>query len=79
MIEITRNDGFACNRILVRRALGWLWAIHEHNIPIQGAQTVEQIAGIAGALEFSPRPNRSMIEIEVLIDRESKDAPKRRR
>ncbi|MEM9629566.1 MAG: aldo/keto reductase, partial [Pseudomonadota bacterium] len=69
----------ADGRTLVQGALGWLWAKQEHNIPIPGARTVEQINGIAGALDFGPLPNGSMIEIEKLIEREPEDAPERER
>ncbi|MEM8950552.1 MAG: aldo/keto reductase [Pseudomonadota bacterium] len=78
-LDAVRDLLTADGRTLVQGALGWLWAKQEHNIPIPGARTVEQINGIAGALDFGPLPNGSMIEIEKLIEREPEDAPERER
>jgi len=56
-------------RSLVQGALGWLWAKGEHNIPIPGARTEEQITGLASALEYGPLPPNVMVEIETLMPR----------
>ena len=78
-LDAVRDLLTADGRTLVQGALSWLWAKYEHNIPIPGARTVEQINGIAGALAFGPLPERSMIEIEKLVEREPDDAPERER
>ena len=62
-------------RSLVQGALGWLWAKGQHNIPIPGARTEEQITGIAKALEFGALPHSAMQEIERLIPRPKNMAP----
>lgn len=66
-------------RSLVQGALGWLWAKGGANIPIPGARTVEQIQGIAGALDFGALSQHVMREIESLIEREPEDMPDRER
>ena len=58
-------------RSLTQGALCWLWAKGGENIPIPGARTVDQIEGIAGALEFGALPKGVMTQIETLIARES--------
>ncbi|MFV2053162.1 aldo/keto reductase [Aliiroseovarius sp. YM-037] len=67
--ELLTVDG----RSLVQGAIGWLWAKNGKNIPIPGARTVEQIEGIAGALDFGALPKGVVVEIDGLIgqDREA--------
>ena len=67
-------------RTPVQGALGWLWARGSHNIPIPGARTVDQIEGLAAALEFGELPASTMAEIDSVIVRDSKiDAEDRAR
>ncbi len=48
-------------------ALAWLWAKSANNIPIPGARTVEQVEGLAAAIEFGPLPSITMHEIAGLV------------
>lgn len=57
-------------RTPVQGALAWLWGRSPLNIPIPGARTVEQIEGLAAAVELGPLPNPIMLEIESLVERE---------
>ena len=66
-------------RSLTQGALCWLWAKTGNSIPIPGARTVDQIEGIAGALEFGALPEDVMTQIEALIDREPVGAPDKAR
>lgn len=66
-------------RTSVQGALGWLWAKGGHNLPVPGARNVEQVRGLAGALEFGPLPEGVMVEIERLLPPEDHDAPERER
>ncbi|MDW3223945.1 MAG: aldo/keto reductase [Paracoccaceae bacterium] len=56
-------------RSLVQGSIGWLWAKGQTNLPIPGARSVEQIEGIAGALEFGALPDDIMAQIDSLIPR----------
>lgn len=76
-LEAIRDCLTVGGRSLPQGALCWLWAKSDTNIPIPGARTVEQIEGIAGALEFGPLPDSAMNEIESLISREPADSPDR--
>jgi aryl-alcohol dehydrogenase-like predicted oxidoreductase len=69
--DLLTTDG----RSLVQGAIAWLWAKSDCNIPIPGARTVDQIEGIAGALEFGPLPKDIMRQIDINIDREPADIP----
>ena len=71
--DLLTSDG----RTLIQGALGWLWAKGDHIIPIPGARTVEQITGLASALDHGPLPQGVMDEIETLIERDPPDAPER--
>ncbi len=57
-------------RTAVQGALGWLWAKSESNIPIPGARTVEQVEGLAAAIDLGALPAHTMHEIEALVGRE---------
>ncbi len=65
-------------RTLVQGALGWIWGQANSNIPIPGARTEDQIAGIAEALSFGALPGPVINEIETLIERnlEQPDRPR---
>ena len=78
-LDLVRDLLQTGGRSLTQGALGWLWARAENSIPIPGARTVDQIEGIAGALQFGPLPEEAMTEIEALIDREPAGAPDRER
>lgn len=54
-------------RTTVQGALAWLWAKSPHNIPIPGARTVEQVEGLAAAVEFGPLPDSTVEEIAALV------------
>ena len=73
--ELLTTDG----RSLVQGALGWIWGRNPRNVPVPGARTVEQIEGIAGALDRGPLPPDVMARIEDLIEREPEDTPDRPR
>ena len=73
--ELLTTDG----RSLVQGALGWIWGRNPRNIPVPGARTVEQIEGIAGALDKGALPQSVMSQIEDLIEREPDDTPDRPR
>lgn len=64
--ELLQSDG----RTVVQGALCWLWGKSEHNIPIPGARTVEQVEGLAKALAFGPLPSHVVSEIESLVGTE---------
>lgn len=66
-------------RTLVQGALAWLWAKGENNLPVPGARTVDQITGIAGALDHGPLPQSVIADIETLIPRGSANDPERAR
>jgi aryl-alcohol dehydrogenase-like predicted oxidoreductase len=66
-------------RSLVQGALGWLWAKGPSNLPVPGARTVEQVQGIAQALEFGALSEDVMTEIDKLIDRRHETLPERQR
>lgn len=76
-LEAVRDLLTVGGRSLVQGALGWLWAKRETNMPIPGARTVEQITGIAGALDHGALPKDVMAEIETVIAREPEDTPER--
>ena len=61
--ELLQTDG----RTTVQGALSWLWAKSPNNIPIPGARTVEQVEGLAKALEFGALPGSVMNEIDELV------------
>lgn len=67
--ELLTTDG----RSLVQGALAWLWARGVSNIPIPGLRTVEQVEGVAPALLMGALPDRTMREIEDVIEREPED------
>ncbi len=71
--ELLQTDG----RTLVEGALGWLWAKGENVVPLPGARTVEQITGLASALQHGPLPAHVMDELEGLIDRTDDQGPER--
>ena len=73
--DLLTTDG----RSLVQGAIGWLWAKRDANIPIPGARTVEQIEGIAGALEFGALSGEVMAQIELLMERDPNDTEDRER
>jgi len=61
--ELLRTGG----RTEVQGALGWLWAKSPENIPVPGARTVEQVEGLAAAIEFGPLPTQTLNEITELV------------
>lgn len=65
-------------RSLTQGALGWIMAKTPANIPIPGARTEDQIIESAGAIEFGPLPEATMIEIESLIQRRPEGEPRDR-
>lgn len=64
--ELLRSGG----RSTIQGALGWLWGKAQHNIPVPGARTVEQVEQLAQALSHGPLPVNVMTEIETLISRD---------
>lgn len=48
-------------------ALAWLWGKSNSNIPIPGARTVEQVEGLAGAIELGALPVDVVNEIDDLV------------
>ncbi len=64
--ELLQSNG----RTVVQGALSWLWGKSDHNIPIPGARTVEQVEGLAKALSFGPLPSQIVSEIEGLVGTE---------
>ena len=61
--ELLQTNG----RTLVQGSLAWLWAQSPNNIPIPGARNVEQVLGLANALEKGPLPTAIAHEITTLI------------
>lgn len=61
--ELLQTDG----RTPVQGALGWLWAKSAENIPIPGARTVEQVEGLAKAIELGPLSQQTVEEIAKLF------------
>jgi len=62
--QLLQTDG----RTPVQGALSWLWAKSSLNIPIPGARTVEQVEGLAQALQFGALTNSVMKEIDELVE-----------
>ncbi len=53
-------------RTLIQGALCWLWAKSPIAIPVPGFRNMEQMLGLAGALNFKPLTSEQMVEIETL-------------
>lgn len=74
--ELLQIDG----RTPVQGALAWLWSRDINNIPIPGARTVQQVEGLAAAIEQGPLPPEVVAEIDTLIVRnhevDSEDRPR---
>jgi aryl-alcohol dehydrogenase-like predicted oxidoreductase len=66
-LAAVRETLTADGRTLVQGALGWLWARADNVIPIPGFKTVAQAEENAGALAPGPLPERSMREIDALL------------
>ncbi len=64
--ELLQSNG----RMPVQGALAWIWAKSKRNIPIPGARTVEQIEGLAGAVDLGPLDDDVIDEIESLVERD---------
>ncbi len=79
MLDAIRDLLTTDGRTPVQGALSWLWAKSPTNIPVPGARTENQIAGIAGALAHGPLPASVMADIETFIPRPLADEPDRER
>lgn len=74
-LEAVRELLMVGGRSLVQGSIGWLWAKGHQNLPIPGARNVEQIEGIAAALEYGALPDDIMTQIEDLLPRPALDTP----
>ena len=61
--EILTRDG----RTLVQAALGWLWALGPHVIPIPGFKSVKHVEETSQALQFGPLTSKQMSEIDKIL------------
>ena len=62
--EILTRDG----RTLVQAALGWLWALGPHVIPIPGFKSVKQVEETSKALQFGALTKKQMSEIDKILE-----------
>ncbi len=62
---VLTDDG----RTYVQGALGWIWARSGLTIPIPGFRTVEQVEGLADAMNFGPLSEDRMVAVDHILGR----------
>ncbi|MFN0191023.1 MAG: aldo/keto reductase [Aestuariivirga sp.] len=62
----------------VQGAICWIWARSQTTLPIPGFKTPEQVAELAGVLQFGPLNQPVMDEIERVLCREPEGEPRAR-
>jgi aryl-alcohol dehydrogenase-like predicted oxidoreductase len=67
MLELIREILTRDGRTLVQAALGWLWALGPHVIPIPGFKSVKQVEETSQALQFGPLTSKQMAEIDNIL------------
>lgn len=62
------------HRTLVQIALGWIWAISDHTIPIPGFKTVVQVTENAASMGFGPLSPEEVNRVETIFGRNPRAA-----